>query len=116
MDPALPLGLTELDLNVPAGKSPFDIMTDFVIFGSVTFETLAVATVFVFRRKIPPTPENRPYRCWGYPLVPLLYIAIMGLVLLNFFVNPESRAEAIVGLGFITSGGIFYAIALRGKS
>jgi amino acid transporter len=111
--PTLPLGFVELDLNVPPGKSPFDVMTDFVIFGSVTFETLAVATIFVFRRKIPLTTANRPYRCWGYPLVPLLYIAIMGLVLLNFFVNPESRAEAIVGLGFIASGAVVYVTAFR---
>ena len=39
--PPIPTGFGTLDLNIPAGKSPFDIMTDFVIFGSVTFETLA---------------------------------------------------------------------------
>ncbi len=113
--PKIPLGFMELDLNVPAGKSPFDIMTDFVIFGSVTFETLAVATIFVFRWRIPVAPENRPYRCWGYPFVPALYIAIMGLVLLNFFVNPESRTEAFVGMGFIASGALVYALFFRGR-
>lgn len=111
--PTVPLGFTELDLNVPAGKSPFDIMTDFVIFGSVTFETLAVATIFVFRWRIPVTQENRPYRCWGYPFVPALYIAIMALVLLNFFVNPDSRTEAFVGMGFIASGAVVYALFFR---
>ena len=50
--PLIPLGFTELNLNVPPDKSPFDIMTDFAIFGSVTFETLAVATIFVFRWRI----------------------------------------------------------------
>ncbi|HEY1188589.1 MAG TPA: amino acid permease [Gemmata sp.] len=113
--PKVPLGFTELDLNVPRGKSPFDIMTDFVIFGSVTFETLAVATIFVFRWKIPATPENRAYKCWGYPVVPVLYIAIMGLVLLNFFVNPESRTEALVGMGFIASGAVVYALFFGGR-
>lgn len=113
--PVISLGFMELDLNVPAGKSPFDIMTDFVIFGSVTFETLAIATIFVFRKRIPVTPENRPYRCWGYPFVPALYIAIMGLVLLNFFVNPESRTEAFVGMGFIASGALVYAAFFRGR-
>ena len=111
--PVVPLGFAELDLNVPPGKSPFDIMTDFVIFGSVTFETLAVATIFTFRQRIPVTPENRPYRCWGYPFVPALYIAIMGLVLLNFFVNPESRTEAFVGMGFIASGAAVYGLFFR---
>lgn len=113
--PVIPLGFTELDLNVPAGKSPFDIMTDYVIFGSATFETLAVATIFVLRRKVPPTPENRPYRCPGYPVVPALYVAIMGAVLVNMFVSPEQRTEALVGVGFIAAGAAVYAIFLRGR-
>lgn len=113
--PAIPLGFAELDLNVPPGKSPFDIMTDFVIFGSVTFETLAVATIFVFRRTIPVTPENRPYKCWGYPFVPALYIAIMGAVLVNYFVNPDSRIEAFVGMGFIGAGAVVYLLFFRNR-
>ncbi|MFM8273171.1 MAG: APC family permease, partial [Gemmata sp.] len=110
----IPLGFTDISVDV-RGKSPFDIMTDFVIFGSVTFETLAVATIFVFRRRTPVTPENRPYKCWGYPAVPVLYIAIMGLVLLNYFVNPVSRVEAFVGMGFIASGAVVYALFFRGR-
>jgi len=113
--PTVPTPVGELDFNVPKGKSPFDIMTDFVIFGSVTLETLAVSTIFMFRWRIPVTPENRPYRCWGYPLVPALYVAIMGVVLVNFFVNPGSRSEAFVGMGFIASGALAYALLFRGR-
>ncbi|QJW99944.1 APC family permease [Frigoriglobus tundricola] len=113
--PLIPLGFHDLDLNVPEGKSPFDIMTDFVIFGSATFETLAVATIFVFRQRIPVTPENRPYRCWGYPLVPALYIAIMGAVLANMFISPEQRTEAIVGMGFIGTGALVYVACFQSR-
>jgi amino acid transporter len=113
--PPIPLGFAELDLNVPEGKSPFDIMTDFVIFGSATFETLAVATVFVFRRRIPPTPENRPYRCPGYPVVPALYVAIMGAVLYNMFDSPDQRFSALVGLGFIGTGAVAYLLFFAGR-
>jgi APA family basic amino acid/polyamine antiporter len=114
--PTVTLGGTTLDANVPAGKSPFDVMTDFAIFGAVCFETLAVATIFVFRRRIPPTPENRPYRCWGYPVVPALYVAIMSLVLFNFFANPEQRSEAMIGLGFIGVGAAVYLALVRGRA
>ncbi|MBN9121772.1 MAG: amino acid permease [Planctomycetes bacterium] len=114
--PVVPLGFADLDLNVPQGKSPFDIMTDFVIFGSVTFETLAVATIFMFRRRIPVTPENRPYRCWGYPVVPALYVAIMAAVLVNMFLTPEQRTEALVGMGFIASGAAVYALFYRNSA
>jgi basic amino acid/polyamine antiporter, APA family len=113
--PLIPLGFYDLSLNVPEGKSPFDIMTDFVIFGSVTFETAAVATIFMFRRRIPVTPENRPYRCWGYPFVPALYIAIMAAVLVNMFISPEQRTEALIGMGFIGSGALAYAIFFRDR-
>src|SRR5262249_52046172 len=46
------------------GKSHFDILTDFAMFGAVVFETLAVMTIFVFRRRLPDA--ERPYRCPGY--------------------------------------------------
>lgn len=114
--PTISLGGTECDLNIPAGKSPFDVMTDFAIFGSVTFETLAVASIFVFRRRIPVTPENRPYRCWGYPVVPAIYVAIMMAVLYNFFANPEQRSEALVGAGFIGIGAAVYFSMFRERS
>jgi basic amino acid/polyamine antiporter, APA family len=100
----------------PVKASPFDVLTNFAVFGSVTFETLAVASIFVFRRRIPVTPENRPYRCWGYPVVPLLYIAIMAAVLVNFFVTPQQRTEAFVGIGFIALGAAVYAVLFRGRT
>jgi basic amino acid/polyamine antiporter, APA family len=113
--PVVPLGFTDLDLNLPPGKSPFDVMTDFVIFGAVTFETLAVSSIFVFRRKIPVTPENRPYRCWGYPVVPALHVLGMGAVLVSFFLSPQSRTEAFVAIGFIGVGALVYLTAFRGR-
>jgi L-asparagine transporter-like permease len=111
--PVVPLGFTELDINLPPGKAPFDVITDFAMFGAVAFETLAVATIFVFRWRIPPTPENRPYRCWGYPVVPVVYCVIMAAVFANMFVTPEQRSEARIGLGFMGLGGLVYVAFLR---
>jgi basic amino acid/polyamine antiporter, APA family len=77
------------------------------MFGAVIFETAAVATIFVFRRRFPD--QERPYRCWGYPVVPALYIGIMALVLVNMFLKQQT--EAIVGVGFIASGAAVYYLA-----
>jgi amino acid transporter len=114
------LPLFDTDKIGPDGKyvknSPFDVLTNFAVFGSVTFETLAVATIFVFRRRIPPTPENRPYRCWGYPVVPALYVAIMAAVLVSFFASPRQRTEALVGLAFIALGAVVYRIMFHRRS
>jgi amino acid transporter len=92
-----------------AGKSHFDVMTDFAMFGSVTFETLAVSTIFVFRRTLPQA--ERPYRCWGYPIVPALYLVLPALVLGNMFVNQQ--AEAAGGVAFVALGAAVYWLFAR---
>jgi amino acid transporter len=85
-------------------KPHFDVMTDFCMFGAVIFETLAVSTIFVFRRKLPHA--ERAYRCWGYPVVPALYLVLPALVLGNMFVNQQ--AEAATGVAFIALGALVY--------
>ena len=103
--------LLGLDLNLPANKAPFDVVTDFAMFGAVAFETLAVASIFVFRRRLPSA--DRPYRCWGYPAVPALYCLLRGAVLANMFVTAEQRSEARIGLGFIAAGAAVYLLIYR---
>jgi amino acid transporter len=98
-----------LDLNVPRGKALFDILTDFAMFGAVIFETLAVATIFVFRWRYPQV--ERPYRCIGYPVVPAVYVLILTLVAVSTFINQ--RTEAMVGVGFMALGAAVYGLWLR---
>src|SRR5262249_7934823 len=95
--PEIAVAGLKLDLNVPKGKALFDILTDFAMFGAVTFETMAVATIFVFRWRYPNA--ERPYRCWGYPVVPAVYVLILFTVLTNMFRSQPT--EAYTGLGFI---------------
>jgi APA family basic amino acid/polyamine antiporter len=99
--------LGTLDVNVPANKSLFDILTDFAMFGAVMFETAGVATIFVFRRRLPHA--ERPYRCIGYPVVPALYILIMAMVLANMFM--EQQTESLCGVAFIALGAAVYWLA-----
>ena len=87
-------------LNLREGKELFNVLTDYALFGAVIFETMAVATIFAFRRRLPDA--ERPYRCPGYPVVPALYVVILGLVLVSMFV--EKRAEAFIGCSFIALG------------
>jgi amino acid transporter len=112
--PVIPLGFMDLNMNPPPGKAIFDVMTDFAMFGATTFETLAVASIFVFRWRFPATPENRPYRCWGYPVVPALYVLIMMAVVANMFLTAEQQSEARIGLGFIGAGALVYLTLFRG--
>src|SRR5262249_10483584 len=87
-------------------KSMFDRLTDFAMFGAVIFETLAVSTIFVFRRRLPEAP--RPYRCLGYPVVPLLYLVLPAYILISALAYEQTRTEAVIGTGFIALGAAVY--------
>jgi amino acid transporter len=104
--PVIALGGFELNLNVPKGKALFDILTDFAMFGAVSFETLAVASIFMLRWRYPDA--ERPYRCWGYPIVPIAYVLIMAAVLANMF--RTQTTEALSGAGFIALGALVYPV------
>lgn len=93
-------------------KSPFDILTDYVIFGAVIFETLAVAAVFVLRRKMRQQTPTLPYRCIGYPVAPAVYVLIMGAVLANMIAGKQ-RTESLIGLSYIAVGTAIYFLVFR---
>jgi APA family basic amino acid/polyamine antiporter len=88
----------------------FDTLTDYVIFGSWIFYALVTASVFVFRKKFPDA--ERPYKAFGYPVVPILFLLVAGWLLINTLItNPfQSFAGVIlIALGlpvyyFLTKG------------
>jgi amino acid transporter len=108
--PVLELGGVTIDINMPPGKALFDVLTDFAMFGAVIFETMAVATIFVFRRRFPTV--ERPYRCPGYPVVPALYVMVLCVVVASTIWSQ--RIESLVGTGFIALGAALYGAFLRG--
>lgn len=112
--PTFDLGFTTLDVNLTPGKSAFDIITDFAMFGAISFETFAVASIFVFRRRFPKDVVKLPYRCPLYPVLPAVYVLALGAVLFNMF--RTQRAESLTGVGFIAVGGLVYMLFLRRRS
>ena len=72
----------------------------FVIFAAVLFYALAGASVIVLRKRHPEWP--RPYRTWGYPFTPLLYVALCVVVLLNTL--RSQPVESGIGLGILALG------------
>ena len=59
-------------------------LLDYVISAALIFYILTIAGVFRLRRTRPNV--ERPYRAFGYPLVPALYIAGASVILLVLFV------------------------------
>ena len=59
------------------------------IFAEWLFYMIATSTVFVLRRKEPEAP--RPYRTWGYPIVPALFVVVAAVLLCyTFAANPRN--------------------------
>lgn len=78
----------------------FTELADQFVIGIWPFYALAVASVFVLRKKRPDAP--RPYRTWGYPIVPLLFLGASLFLLGNYLVS-QPKAFA-VDIGVILTG------------
>lgn len=83
----------------------YEQLGTYVIFAVFLFHTATGAAVFVLRRTRPDSP--RPYRTWGYPWTPAIFI----LVSLAFVVSTlvERPRESLWGLGLIALGLPAYA-------
>jgi APA family basic amino acid/polyamine antiporter len=83
----------------------FDVLTDIYIFVLWIFYGLTCSSVFVLRRKLPDAP--RPYRVWGYPIVPALFLLVTLFLLTNtLFATP---GRSVAGLALIAAGLPIYA-------
>ena len=82
----------------------FDDLYNFVIFGSWILYLMTAASVFVLRKKQPDL--TRPYRVLGYPIVPVLFVAVAAL-LLGSTLQTRPR-ESLMGLVLMALGIPFY--------
>jgi APA family basic amino acid/polyamine antiporter len=82
----------------------FDQLTDMLIFAAFIFYGATTLGVFILRKKMPDAP--RPYKAWGYPIVPALFIIFcIALIIITLIGKPR---EALIGLALIASGLPFY--------
>ncbi len=82
----------------------FEELTNLFIFAGWIFYGLAVVALFRLRYTEPNIP--RPYRCWGYPIVPGLFIAGALALTINIWLNRPGRSS--IGLLLILAGLPFY--------
>ncbi len=70
-------------------------LLDYVVSADLVFYILTIGAVFRLRRLRPDAP--RPYRAWGYPFVPVLYIFTAALILaMLFFYRPATTFPGLV--------------------
>ncbi len=87
-------------------------LLDYVISAALLFYILTVAGLFRLRRTRPQA--VRPYRCWGYPWLPALYLAGASVVLVVLFLYRT--ATTWPGLLIIASGVPIYLLLRRRKT
>lgn len=70
-------------------------LLEYIVSADLIFYVLMVGAVIVMRRKAPEI--ERPYRTFGYPIVPLIYIALAGL----FIIDLAILAPSTSGIGYL---------------
>jgi len=83
----------------------YDRLTDYAIFLLWLFYGLTAASVIVLRRRMPDTP--RPFRVPFYPVLPVVFLLVTALILVNTLLTQPVQAG--IGLGIMALGLPFYA-------
>jgi APA family basic amino acid/polyamine antiporter len=99
---------------VLAISGTYDDLLTYVTFASLAFSALTVAGVFVLRRKLPGA--ARPYKTWGYPVLPAAFLAGAGFFVVYIFAGDPRHSLA--GVGVVAGAsllGLAYR-ALRGRA
>ncbi len=97
--------------SILALSGSFDTLTDYVIFGSWIFYGMVASSIFVFRRKYPDA--ERPYRAWGYPIIPGVFLLVTGWLLVTTLIS--SPKQSFIGIGLILLGiPVYYYLNNKG--
>lgn len=93
--PSVAIGICTALGGVYVLENDFAQLADKFILGIWPFYALAVAAVFVLRRRRPELP--RPYRVWGYPFVPAVFLlASAGMVANALVTDPANTGVTLL--------------------
>ena len=87
----------------------FESVLKFIQFSLTLSSFVAVLGVIVLRVKRPDL--DRPYRTWGYPVTPLIFLGVTGFMLYHVLVNDTK--ESLAGLALLSAGLIVYFISVK---
>ncbi|MGI8957598.1 MAG: APC family permease [Chthoniobacterales bacterium] len=87
----------------------FQKVVNYVQFSLTLFSALTVLGVFVLRWRRPDLP--RPYRTWGYPVTPAIFLAVSLWMLWHLLENPATRAASLWGLATAVLGLLIYFLS-----
>ena len=85
----------------------FEAVLDTIQFSLTLCSFLAVLGVIVLRRTAPDLP--RPYRTWGYPVTPLVFLGVTAFMMYHLIV--ERPLQSLAGLAIMLAGLAVYAFS-----
>jgi APA family basic amino acid/polyamine antiporter len=85
---------------VLAASGSYEVLFSYATFTFWVFYGMTVAGVLILRRKYPDMP--RPYKMWGYPVTPLVFVAVAAWFVANTLISKPGPSS--VGLLIILSG------------
>lgn len=91
-------GLLSTLLLLAVGR--FQQLFELAIFSEWLFYMITATTIFVYRKRYPDAP--RPYRVWGYPVLPALFITASAILL--YYSYAENLRNSLIGTVIIASG------------
>jgi APA family basic amino acid/polyamine antiporter len=78
----------------------FKQLFSITIFSEWLFYMIAGSTIFIFRHREPNAPS--PYRVWGYPWVPILFVVASAILL--YYTFTDNVRNSALGIALILSG------------
>jgi APA family basic amino acid/polyamine antiporter len=92
--------------TILAVSGSFEELYTYVIFAMWVFSAAAIAGVIILRRRLPDL--HRPYRVWGYPILPIAFIIAALAIVANTLVTKP--LESVLGLAIVLAGvPLYYA-------
>ena len=85
---------------IVVASDTFQQIMNYVVFMDWLFLALAVYCIYVLRKKYSNAP--RPYKVWGYPVTPALFILLSSLVVVNTLVRAP--VECGIGIAIVLAG------------
>ena len=105
--PARAIAIQALLASVYVASGTFNQIIGFFVFVTVLFVAATVAGLFRIRRRSP----DAPFRTWGYPFTPGLFLVLAAVVLV--LVAARSPLQAALGVGIVALGVPVYLSAFR---
>lgn len=85
---------------VLALSGTYNQLVTYMVFVSFLFYAMSSAAVIVLRRREPGL--ERPYRTWGYPVTPVVFILFSGYLIVNTI--RETPQDAAIGAALLLAG------------